>query len=156
MNLFALFVMVLGLRAGDRVADIGAGNGRLTFPIAEVVGPSGRVTATDVDPAALMRLIVGARGKNVEVRAVAPETPGLEAGAYDCVVMSQVDHLLDDRVAYLKAVKAALAPGGRIAVFNRAHHRAALETAAEAAGLRTTQKLVFRERFLVFLVPEDS
>src|SRR4051794_4906338 len=43
-------IAALGLRAGETVADIGAGSGYYTVRLAEAVGPSGRVFATDIQP----------------------------------------------------------------------------------------------------------
>ena len=39
----------LGVRPGLTIADIGAGGGHLSFPLARAVTPTGRVYATDVD-----------------------------------------------------------------------------------------------------------
>jgi predicted methyltransferase len=46
-------VNALGLRRGQRVADIGAGTGYFTSLLAEAVGRSGRVYAVDLDTAAV-------------------------------------------------------------------------------------------------------
>jgi len=40
----------LDLKAGETIADIGAGSGYFTFRIAHHVGPKGRVYAVDVSP----------------------------------------------------------------------------------------------------------
>lgn len=56
----ALILARGGFAPGMRVADVGAGRGLLTFPIAARVGPSGRVFATDISDDALARLRVGA------------------------------------------------------------------------------------------------
>jgi SAM-dependent methyltransferase len=71
----ALILARGGFAPGMRVADVGAGRGLLTFPIAARVGPSGRVYATDISDDAIARLRVGAaRGGTgaaaVEVRRV--------------------------------------------------------------------------------------
>ena len=42
-----------GLAADDRVLDIGCGNGRVTWPLAEALGPEGRYVGFDVSPAAI-------------------------------------------------------------------------------------------------------
>ena len=43
-----LAIEALGLRPGDAVAEIGAGNARFSFRFAEVVGPKGRVYANEL------------------------------------------------------------------------------------------------------------
>jgi SAM-dependent methyltransferase len=152
-------VAALALRPGARVADVGAGAGYLTFRLARAVGPGGRVIATDIDPAALVALTAAraghpAEGAWVRVRAVAADDPGLEPGAYDLVLLAEVDHLLPDRAGYLARTAAALAPGGRIAVANRAYRRRDLARDAAAAGLRAADAAVdLPGQFLVFLEP---
>jgi len=125
----------LGLARGQRVADIGAGSGYLTFRLLDAVGPAGRVVATDIDDKALAALRAHAPAPpNLVVRKVAADEPGLEAGAYDLVLMSFVDHYLRDRVAYLGKLRAALSDKGRLAVVNRGVFRDALVDAARRAG----------------------
>lgn len=88
----------------------------------------------------------------MRVRAVAVDDPGLEPGGYDLVLLAEVDHLLPDRAAYLRRLTAARAPGGRIAVANRAYRRAALERDAARAGLRASAVPVdLPDQFLVLL-----
>src|SRR5947209_5139229 len=41
---------ILAPKPGDVVADIGAGSGYFTFPLAERVGPKGKVLAVDIQP----------------------------------------------------------------------------------------------------------
>ena len=42
-----------GLTAEDRVLDIGCGNGRVTWPLTEALGPEGGYVGFDVSPAAI-------------------------------------------------------------------------------------------------------
>ena len=136
------------------MADVGAGQGYLTFRLAEAVGPTGRVVATDIDESALAVLRTHAP-PNVSARKVAANDPGLEASSYDMVLLSEVDHYLDDRVDYLRKLGRALAPGGRIAVTNRRSFRALLLAAAGRAGYRTVAEVNdLPAHFLVFLQPE--
>jgi len=125
----------LELAPGLRVADVGAGRGYLTTRLAAAVGPSGRVVATDIDAAALAAI---PRSANVETRVVRAEDPGLEAGAYDRILVAEVDHYLGDRADYLRRLSRALKPGGFIAVTNRLPYRDPLVAAAAAAGLRVS------------------
>jgi tRNA A58 N-methylase Trm61 len=151
-------VSALGLREGMRVADVGAGSGYLTWRLARAVGPTGHVTATDIDPRALAALVVSgdrALRDRVEARRVTPSDPGLEPGAYDLVLLSEVDQLLPDRVAYLGRLKTALKPGGRIAIHNRAPFRAALLDAASRAGYHPREVALQKTHFLVFLESES-
>jgi precorrin-6B methylase 2 len=131
-------VAALGLRPGDRVADIGAGGGFLTLRLARAVGPGGRVFATDVDGEALAALQARADAEHlgqIEVRRVAPDAPGLEPRCCDVVLLAEVDHLLGDRTAYFRALAPLVRPGGRIVVANRRAFEPAVRAAAAAAAL---------------------
>jgi len=134
-----LVVAALGLKPGSVVADIGAGTGLLTVHLARAVSPGGKVVATDVDGAVLdlldHRIAAADLGTVVERRVVAADSPGLEAGTYDAILLAEVDHYFSDRVAWLKAAIPALKPGGRIVIANRTYHRAPAMEAAARAGL---------------------
>jgi len=132
-------VEALGIKPGSRVADVGAGTGLLTVHLARAVAPNGTVVATDIDGAVLellhARLEAAGLADVVERRVVGAETPGLEAGAYDAILLAEVDHFFQDPVAWLQAAQAALKPGGRIVISNRIHHRAKSMAAGQKAGL---------------------
>lgn len=133
-------VEALGIHPGSRVADIGAGSGLLTVHLARAVKPSGRVVATDIDGAVLdllqSRLAAVGLADVVERRVVAAEQPGLEPGAYDAILLAEVDHYFSDEVAWLKDATKALKPGGRLVISNRIHHRQKSMAAAQRAGLK--------------------
>lgn len=135
-----VIIEALGLAPGKHVADIGAGTGLLTVHVARAVTPGGKVVATDIDGAVLeylkSRMVASGYDHIVEGRVVKPDEPGLEAGRFDAILLAQVDHYFDDRTAWLKKAAPALKPGGKIAIANRLHHRAAAIAAAEAAGFK--------------------
>jgi predicted methyltransferase len=132
----AKIVASLALRPGMRVADVGAGHGFLTGRLAAAVGARGHVVALDIDAAALAAI---PEAPAVETRQVAADEPGLEPHAYNRILVAEVDHLLPDRVAYLRKLAVALTPDGFIAVSNRMVYRQPLLAAAAAAGLRATE-----------------
>jgi cyclopropane fatty-acyl-phospholipid synthase-like methyltransferase len=141
----------LELAPGQRVADVGAGRGFLTTRLAAAVGTGGHVVATDIDGAALAAI---PRAAAVETRVVRADDPGLEPGAYDRILVADVDHYLGDRADYLRRLARALKPGGFIAVANRVVYRAPLVAAAGAAGLRATElPLALPAHFFVKLEP---
>lgn len=147
----------LGLSKGERVADIGAGFGYLTFRLSKAVGSTGRVVATDIDSTALDKLRSHRpMPENIVVRKVAPDDPGLEPGSYDLVLLSEVDHYLPDRVVYLKKLRAALAPKGEIAVTNRLDLKPPLIAAARDAGYAIVREVTdLPHHYLVFLRPSE-
>jgi predicted methyltransferase len=160
-------VAALGIRPGDRVADLGAGGGYFTFRLAEAVGPEGRVFAVDVDPGMAEHLAERAREAghaNVEVVLAAEDDPRLPDGAVDLLFTCNTYHHLGERSAYFERVRDDLAPGGRVAVIELngsglfdglfGHHTSAetIQSEMEAAGYRLVDKPGFLEKqhFLIF------
>jgi len=112
-------IAALGIRAGERVADIGAGTGYFSVRIAPVVGPGGRVFAVDVEAAMVdyLRERAAAAGlENIEAIETQPDRPGLPASSVDLVFICDTWHHIDDRLHYLDALRAVLRPGGRVAI----------------------------------------
>jgi tRNA A58 N-methylase Trm61 len=132
-------VEALGIKPGSRVADIGAGSGLLTVHLARAVRPNGKVVATDIDQQVLdlmyARLSQAGLADIVERRVVGPDSPDLEDGMYDAILLAEVDHYFADEVAWLKTATKALKPDGRIVISNRLHRRTKSMAAAEKAGL---------------------
>lgn len=132
-------VEALGVKPGSRVADVGAGTGLLTVHLARAVAPNGTVVATDIDGAVLelltSRLEAAGLADVVERRVVGAETPGLEAGSYDAILLAEVDHYFQNADAWLAAAQSALKPNGRIVISNRIHHRAKSMASSQKAGL---------------------
>lgn len=154
----AKVIAALGISPGQRVADIGAGLGYFTPRLSDAVGPTGQVVATDIDDEALASLRSRmAERKNVVVRKVAPDEPGLEPGKYDLILLSEVDHFFADRAAYLIKLRAALTPNGRIAVTHLRAMRPPLVAAAEAEGYSIASEYnELPEHYLLFLQPSFS
>ena len=138
-------IALLGIKPGMTVADVGAGTGLLTVHVARAVYPGGQVVATDIDAAVLeylgARLEAAGYDTVVEPRKVAATDPGLEAGRFDLILLAQVDHYFDDRVAWLTKAVPALKPTGRIAITNRMQHRAAVMAAAASVGLQVVTEV---------------
>jgi SAM-dependent methyltransferase len=115
----------LALRPGLAVADVGSGGGYFTFRIAQRVGPSGRVLATDADAEAVAvveREAAARRAANVSARQVTMEATGLERDAYDRVLLVNVFPFLTcfeaKGRAYLGDLVGALRPGGELLLFH--------------------------------------
>ncbi|WP_223634338.1 class I SAM-dependent methyltransferase [Corallococcus sp. EGB] len=154
----ARFVAALGLSPGQRVADVGAGLGYFTPRLADAVGPTGQVVATDIDGEAIQRLRARMLGRrNVEVRKVEPDEPGLEGGAYDLILLSEVDHFFANRVDSLTRLRPALTPQGRIAVTHLRAMKPPLVAAAQAAGYAIVSEVNdLPDHYLLFLRPTVS
>jgi SAM-dependent methyltransferase len=111
----------LALDAGSDVADVGAGKGQLTRALAELIGPSGHVFSTDVDPdrvRALRAMIAEANLGNVTVVEATSRDSGLQTGCCDAIVLRRVYHHLTDPAETNASLLRALRPGGLLAVID--------------------------------------
>jgi predicted methyltransferase len=114
-------VAALGLRAGQTVADLGAGTGYFSRYLARAVAPGGTVLAVDPEPNLVAAL--RARAEREGTRNVVPvltslDVPRLPAGAVDLVLVVDTYHHIDARVAYFRELRGLLRPGGRVAVID--------------------------------------
>jgi len=111
----------LRIQPGDRVADIGAGDGYFTFRLAEAVGPSGQVFAVEVTDELIGRLEQQAQAReasNVVVVKGDFDDPLLPDGEMDLVFLCNSYHHIDNRVAYFDRLRTDLASGGRVAILD--------------------------------------
>ncbi len=109
----------LKLHPGMTVGDLGAGNGYDTLRLAGVVGPSGRVIAEDVDPAALQALSVQAskrRLSNVTIALGEPQDPRLPPRSLDAAILVHMYHEIAHPYAFLYNLTGAMRPGARVGV----------------------------------------
>lgn len=154
-------VEALKIGPGSKVADVGAGSGLLTVHLARAVAPNGLVVATDIDGAVLdllhSRLAAAGVADLVERRVVNADTPGLEDGTYDAILLAEVDHYFTDPVGWLAAAAKALKPTGRIVISNRVHHRAKSMAAAQKAGLELERESTpVPTHFIASFVPRKA
>ncbi|MEM1025160.1 MAG: methyltransferase domain-containing protein [Myxococcota bacterium] len=115
----ALLLEQLGLSPGQVACDLGAGIGYYTLRMAQKVGPSGRAVAVDIQPEMLEMLQSRAEKagvKNVETILGTQDDPKLGRARCDLILLVDVYHELSDPPAMLAAMKAALRPGGHIAL----------------------------------------
>ncbi|HVQ16684.1 MAG TPA: methyltransferase domain-containing protein [Vicinamibacterales bacterium] len=108
----------LNLKPTDVVADLGAGTGLFSLPLAKAV-PSGKVYSVELDEGFLAQ--IGGKAKTENVRNIVPvlgkfTDPSLPARDVDVAFFHDVLHHVENRAAYLKSVAGYLKPGGRIVV----------------------------------------
>ncbi len=111
-------VAALGVVPGQVIADIGAGTGYFNRYFARAVGDSGCVYAVEIEPALVAHMVERARREGTpQVRPVlaTPDDPRLPVGL-DLVFLCNTYHHIDGRIAYFTRLRAALAPGGRVAI----------------------------------------
>lgn len=110
-------IEALSLRPGMMVADIGAGTGYLSFPMAERVAPDGKVFAVDVqkEMIALLEKRMQRRGiSNVVPVLGAEDDPRLAPESVDLIIMVDVYHEFAFPYEMTVAMCRALRPGGRL------------------------------------------
>lgn len=107
----------LDVQPGQAVCDLGCGNGYHTLPLAETVGPKGKVFAVDLQPEMLDFLEERADGLGLENLVTIEATvddPKLPPDSTDMVLMVDVYHELSHPVRVLGHLRRALKDGGRV------------------------------------------
>ncbi len=110
----------LKLKSGDVVADIGAGTGVFSGPLAQAVAPSGTLLAVDIDQGLLDHITERARQEQVtNIQPVLGEfeDPNLPTPV-DVAFFHDVLHHIEKRQAYLKTLATYVKPDGRVVVID--------------------------------------
>ena len=114
-------ITALKLKAGEVIADIGAGSGYFTFRLAHHVGDTGRVYAVDVNPDLIVHLnrrIRDLKLKNVVTILCAPDDPLLADASIDRFFICDTWHHIENHDRYLTLLKKMLKPGGEIVMID--------------------------------------
>lgn len=109
----------IGLRPGEVAADLGAGTGVFSIPMARAVGSEGMVISVEVDPGFLPMIQEKAREAGVDnVSTVLGEfgDPRLPRRDVDVAFFHDVLHHVEDRRAYIQALASYMAPESRVVV----------------------------------------
>jgi len=117
-DLVALIRDGIGARGGEW-ADLGAGEGAFTLALADVAGPSAKITAIDRDSGALRRLRedLGRRFPATAIETVVADfTRPISLADFDGVVMANSLHFVRDKRPVLESVREMLRPGGALIV----------------------------------------
>lgn len=102
---------------GERAVDLGCGRGAVTRPLADAVGPTGRVVAIDLAPGMVERTAADLSAlAHVQVRLGDARTPDLPPGEWDVVASSLVLFFLPDPMDAVRRWADLLRPGGRLGV----------------------------------------
>ncbi|HET8580852.1 MAG TPA: methyltransferase domain-containing protein [Candidatus Paceibacterota bacterium] len=112
----------IGIRAGSRVADIGAGTGAWALPLAKLVGEEGRVYCVDIQRDLIGTLANEARRRGLDTVEVIwgdADTPGgtkLSDRSVDLVIFANILFQLEAKGIALSEAQRILAPEGRLAI----------------------------------------
>lgn len=168
-----LLIDRLPLNVGDHVADIGAGTGYFTFPVAARV-PEGQVYAVDIQPEMLAML--SDRSRSLSVENVTPvlgseTTPNLSPGSIDVAFIVDAYHEFSHPREMGLALADALRPGGKLVLIEyRAEDRSVpikelhklseaqvrREMAAIGLDWKRTEDYLPQQHVLIFEKPEGS
>jgi ubiquinone/menaquinone biosynthesis C-methylase UbiE len=113
-------IEALGLKAGEVVADVGAGSGYFALRLAHHVGPKGRIYAVDVSPDMVRHLnerIHAARLLNISTILARPDDPLLPEQV-DRFLFVDVWHHIEDQAGYLGVIRKMLKPGGQVVMID--------------------------------------
>ncbi len=107
-------------RPGEHILDIACGTGLVTFPLADAVGPMGRVAATDISEAMVEIVNERAAERGLDhvdaVRADAEDLHMFEDNQFDLVTCALGLMYFPDTLKAIEEVRRVLKPNGR-AVF---------------------------------------
>ncbi len=120
----ARVVEALDLAPGDRVAEIGAGDGYWLPWLSEAVGPEGLVYAVEVEDekvAALEERVDREGLANVVVVRGDFDDPELPDGDIDLAMTCLTYHHIEDRPAYFRRLQGDLSSRGRVAHLDDRH-----------------------------------
>jgi precorrin-6B methylase 2 len=161
----------LPVESGDTIADIGAGTGYFSLPMAQLAGPDGRVYAVDIQPemlAIVERRSAEAGIDNVERVLAEPDDPKLPADSIDLALFVDAYHEFESPREVMQAVYESLVPGGKVVLIEyrmedpsvpiKLLHKMSERQARkelEAVGLRFVANETFlpQQHFLVFEKP---
>lgn len=105
------YVVLVGVRPGQRVLDVGCGPGVLTARLVDRCGPE---SVAAVDPSEPFVAAARARLPGVDVRRASAETLPFEDDSFDMCLAQLVVHFMADPVAGLREMGRVTRPGGLV------------------------------------------
>ncbi len=113
---------LLNVRAGARVADIGAGSGWFSVRAARRVGPSGEIFAVEINREYLAHIRErAAQEKLTNIRTILGRgnDPLLAPASVDAVLLLKTYHEIAQPGELMRHVREALRKGGRVGIIDR-------------------------------------
>jgi ubiquinone/menaquinone biosynthesis C-methylase UbiE len=148
-NRVADIVRFLGAQPGSRVADVGAGDGAFTIPIARALAPNGRAVAVDISESALDKLRDPAARedvKSVDIVVGGIDDSHLPVDQFDAVLIHNAYHEMTEHEAMLRHIRVALKRAGRFVIVEPMHD--------SSRGL-TREKQVAQHDIAIEIVDEE-
>jgi len=111
----------LDLKPGMRIADVGAGTGLFSLPLARAVGPDGWVFAVDIAPRFLQHIqknAAGASAQNIGTVLCSETSIGLPPGSVDLVFLCDTYHHFEFPRSTMASIERALRADGRLVLID--------------------------------------
>lgn len=129
------YLIRFGVSTGDRVLDVGAGTGRMTSHLLDLVGPQGLVVAEDISDRMLKEAKRFLRGKEVYFACADVCTLSFAEAYFSKVIcFSTFPHILQPLTA-LKEMNRVLRPGGKLLILHTCCSRQLNEFHASLNGV---------------------
>jgi len=109
------------IHSGDAIADIGAGTGYFSLPLAQAVGPQGKIYAVDAQEEMLSLLrqkLDEAALINVELIHAEADSTSIPTSSCNLFFIANVWHELDDHTAVLRESSRVFKAGGHVAILD--------------------------------------
>lgn len=131
-----------GIQEGFHVLDYGCGPGSYIIPLAELVGPSGRIYALDIHPLAIKTVEKRAAKKHLaNVMTIQSDcSTGLPDQSLDIALLYDVFHDLDQPERVLKELHRVLRPGGVLSFSDHHLKENAINSGITQSGLFITAR----------------
>lgn len=136
-------------RQGDNVLDIGCGSGELSAFLAELVGPSGKVTAVDPDLSRIKLAMETYSGiENLDfVQGNDVNFPSQESETYDIAFSNHVLHWISDKQGTFRESFRALRPEGKMAAEYSDHDFALISRSLKVLDPENAERMMERCHF---------
>jgi SAM-dependent methyltransferase len=155
-----LVISLLGDLHDKTVADLGAGSGYFSFPLARVAK---KVIAIDIDKEAISFMdsiktqLPEDLKSRFEARLAFPNDPLLKKGEADDIIMVNTYAYINNRVAYLQGIRSNLPKGGRLIVIDFKEKNTPVSPSAEyIIAMSTVQKELLAAGFKIADVDDAS
>jgi len=115
-----ILIEKLGIKAGNKVLDIGCGTGRLTLHVAKMIGPGGRVVG--IDPSVQRIEVARRKVRDAPLLKVSFEIGNsndlyhFENDCFDIVYLNIVLHWIQEKEDAFAQIYRVLKPGGRLGI----------------------------------------
>ena len=140
-----------GLSQGQKVMEVGCGPGFFTIPAAKIVGDTGIVYATDVNPLAIKRVeqkIHSQRIQNVKPVLINAASSGLQDSSIDLSFVFGLRYISGGLSHLLSEMHRILKPGGLLSFEKTTGAAASLIDDAEKAGFVSRER---KGRIFIFV-----